>query len=965
MHRSLQSFSLLIIVCIGSLFFAFASEKSVSNNFTVSASSSLRLEVIIDVNGNGVRDGNDMLPLPPGTFAYLETKRNGSHYRYDTLGNGALSTTLTSLTSGTYQVIENLPNGWIATLAASYTGTTLDTVRFLNFKLGSISGNVFDDMNGDTLKGIGEDGLSGWTISCNGTMLGNTTAVTDTNGDYSIDSVGNGAHTVVLIPQTGWTHTLPASGSYTITTQSGDDFTGLNFGNRGTYSVSGFITTESNLSAINRTQKNSFHQLFKQNDPISGVDIDLHRKPKNSIKITTSDDSGHYSFTNLQPGDYELHITTPVGSSIAFPPETSYTFTLPGDGSLTNLNFRLMFTPPDTIWQTISSGITANLNAVGFFDENNAVAVGDSGTITRSTDGGVTWNPAFIDSALFHTAGLLGGGDMLKGLNVANDPKPSGGGGGNPCGTKGKAITVGGSGKTLLTTDFGATWHPKNSGTLANLKGITSLSDSDFAAVGENLTLIYSSNGGESWLPATLVVPPQFLFQKMGNTVSVPFKEGDNTWHEHPCKVLLKERESASPIENLIAVGESGIILKSSDKGVTWIYQSPFTGNSFHAGTGFNHHNVFIAGDSMFAQSPDGGSLWNSSPDTQATIRNVSLVDSTSAYAVGDNGRIIFSKDYGATWQQETSPSANNLTGVASATFSDGFARIVLAVGENGTILRKVERVGISINIPGITNWNLVSVPVNPTYTDKDSIFRFSSSDAFAYESGYSPKTSLTPGKGYWLKFNSARVNTLNGATITAETVDVSARWNIIGSISSEIATSSITSIPPGLITSTFFGYGSNGYYPSSVITPGKGYWVKAISNGKLILSSSILTSSVNKIHIVPTSELPPPPPEENLNTNNPKIPAEFALSQNYPNPFNPSTVINYTIPEIGTQHAVSVQLKIYNTLGQVVETLVDEMQEAGFKSVTFDASSIPSGIYFYRLTAGNWGDTKKLLLMK
>jgi hypothetical protein len=95
-----------------------------------------------------------------------------------------------------------------------------------------------------------------------------------------------------------------------------------------------------------------------------------------------------------------------------------------------------------------------------------------------------------------------------------------------------------------------------------------------------------------------------------------------------------------------------------------------------------------------------------------------------------------------------------------------------------------------------------------------------------------------------------------------------------------------------------------------------------------------------------------------------PAIPTEFYLSQNYPNPFNPSTIINFKIPE-----ASFVTLKIYDILGREVTTLVHEEKPAGTYNVKFYASSIngglSSGIYFYRLTAGNFSNVKKMLLLK
>ena len=90
------------------------------------------------------------------------------------------------------------------------------------------------------------------------------------------------------------------------------------------------------------------------------------------------------------------------------------------------------------------------------------------------------------------------------------------------------------------------------------------------------------------------------------------------------------------------------------------------------------------------------------------------------------------------------------------------------------------------------------------------------------------------------------------------------------------------------------------------------------------------------------------------------EFPTQFSLSQNYPNPFNPATVIRYTLPQPGR-----VTLKIYNLLGQEIKTLVDANQSPGPKSVTFDASTLPSGIYLYKLQAGNYLAVKKLALIK
>ena len=83
-------------------------------------------------------------------------------------------------------------------------------------------------------------------------------------------------------------------------------------------------------------------------------------------------------------------------------------------------------------------------------------------------------------------------------------------------------------------------------------------------------------------------------------------------------------------------------------------------------------------------------------------------------------------------------------------------------------------------------------------------------------------------------------------------------------------------------------------------------------------------------------------------------------LFQNYPNPFNPATIINYQLPK-----ASFVTLKVFDLLGKEVKTLVNEFQESGRYNVTFNANNLASGVYIYRIQAGNFIASKKLILMR
>jgi len=132
-------------------------------------------------------------------------------------------------------------------------------------------------------------------------------------------------------------------------------------------------------------------------------------------------------------------------------------------------------------------------------------------------------------------------------------------------------------------------------------------------------------------------------------------------------------------------------------------------------------------------------------------------------------------------------------------------------------------------------------------------------------------------------------------------------------------------------------------------------YRVKAIDNTN---TSSVRSDYVYTTGITPNGGIDPDGGDNPVFSSN--IPKEFSISQNYPNPFNPITKINFALPKQGF-----VTLKIYDITGKEIQTLVNEVKQAGYYSVDFNGSSLSSGIYFYRLQSGDFIQTTRMVIIK
>jgi hypothetical protein len=182
----------------------------------------------------------------------------------------------------------------------------------------------------------------------------------------------------------------------------------------------------------------------------------------------------------------------------------------------------------------------------------------------------------------------------------------------------------------------------------------------------------------------------------------------------------------------------------------------------------------------------------------------------------------------------------------------------------------------------------------------------------------------------------------ITGSTSSPDFPTTNGAYQTVFSSDDHVFLTKLNSTGSGLVYSTFLG-GSDG---KSLVIDSSG---NAYISG--VYQTNISNLFVTKLNMSAVTFVKP---------NILVVPNKFELFQNYPNPFNPSTTINFSVPKTSL-----VTIKVYNILGKELSTLVNEEKSAGNYSVQFFGSKLSSGIYFYRMQAGSFSQTKKLLLLK
>ncbi|HAX49033.1 MAG TPA: YCF48-related protein [Ignavibacteria bacterium] len=327
----------------------------------------------------------------------------------------------------------------------------------------------------------------------------------------------------------------------------------------------------------------------------------------------------------------------------------------------------------------------------------------------------------------------------------------------------------------------------------------------------------------------------------------------------------------------VLAAGNNGIIMKSTDAGVTWIFAETSVNVNLLAIDWGNATVCYCVGASgTLLKSTNSGNNWYAQNSIQSEdLKGVYMPDPLNGYIAGGTSKELFGATFngGTNWTYPLNQTGNYVNGMYCF---PSFMKIIL-VGPNGRIRR-------STNFG--STW---SITTNITSTTLNSVYFANDNTGYIVGDNGTILKSINGGVN-WVIENSSTTNSLKGIHFINTTIG----------------------------------------------------WVVG-SNGTVLRTGIPVAVTGNETELI----------------------RDYSLAQNYPNPFNPSTKIKFEIPvNVETTRRV-VSLSIFDILGREVRTLVNENLKHGIYEADFNAADLPSGVYFYKLNAGEFTETKKMILLK
>ncbi len=222
------------------------------------------------------------------------------------------------------------------------------------------------------------------------------------------------------------------------------------------------------------------------------------------------------------------------------------------------------------------------------------------------------------------------------------------------------------------------------------------------------------------------------------------------------------------------------------------------------------------------------------------------------------NVKLEYTTDNEASWETivNSVPASSGSYGWTVPNSPSGNGKVKISNVENNSVFDKSDGIFeiYLMQFEVQPNWNMISLPVLNENMTKTFLFPNAVSHAFGYNNIYVLSDTLENGFGYWLRFDSTETISLQGNELNSYNINVVNGWNMIGPFHFNVVVSNISTTPPNLITSDFFGYNELGYQITDTLKMGKGYWVKTNLNGMLHLNE--LLNTVYSNNTVPNQAL-------------------------------------------------------------------------------------------------------------
>ena len=478
----------------------------------------------------------------------------------------------------------------------------------------------------------------------------------------------------------------------------------------------------------------------------------------------------------------------------------------------------------------------------------------------------------------------------------------------------GTNIFAGTNSGVFLSTDNGTTWALVDSGfnTYFSVSALAARGTNVVAGT-SNYGIFFSTNSGASWKEV---------------------RDSGQTLYGTVCLAMTG---------SYLFAGLDAGLYRSSDNGTTWdrlnlgiagLYVSAlaFSGTYLFAGTG-NGGGVLLSTDNGTSWTAINSGFPSYSSTIYADVYALAVAD-TNLF-VGTLGGVYRSSTTSLNW----TPSNFGLSPTVLS-FASSSTSLFAGTSNNGVFLSTNSGTSWAVVNSGFTN-TYFGVPAlavsgaNVFAGIYNGVWGRPISDAIASIVPpiiYISQTSIAFGSVHTdsTKTDTLRITDSSANPLIINSVYTGTSWFAVASVRDTVTIADPMSLPVSFTPNTAKAYSDTLYILSNASVPLM----------KVLLSGNGTLTAVSQ--------------------NESGIPKSYGISQNYPNPFNPSTVIDYQLPMNSF-----VTLKVYDILGRQVATLVEGKQDAGYHHATFDAANLPSGVYFDRLEAGTYHETKKLLLLK